>query len=286
MYIKKCWKYLFYFAIAITVIILFFLTATPTSIKNETVYYTFVNLKIYDIGAFVALIVGILAFFGTVYSVDKNYKAMKLSSLPDKSANLLIDLEFAFNEYEICKRFGKEDEFILLIEILKYWKDHQKAFRLLTPHFYKEFLKIVTIEYHTKSNKRHFRVKYEISKKLLDNSIENNDDESNINYSNDNATYIFKAIIAQITNIAFDNDRDYFSFIKPNLIEDGNDIKEIGANLENYTEFKISKLNFKDYIENIAGDETRKLTNDEFTNLNKKFENLLNDLKREIEEYD
>lgn len=284
MYLKKCWKYLLYITIALIIIISFIHTGTHTGIKNETIYFTIFSLKIYDMGSLVALIVGILAFFGTIYSVDKNYKAMKLSSLPDKSANLLIDLEFSFNEYDLKKKYGEEDEFILLIEILKYWKEHQKAFRLLTPHFYKEFLKIITNEYYTKYNIK--KSKFNEYDKSSGNELKINNTENDIKYSNDNSIYIIKAIIAQITNIAFENDKGYFSFIKPNLIKDTTDIKEIGAYPDNYKEFKISKSNFERYIDEIEGDETRELTSDKFKNLNKKFKNLLEDLKREIEEYD
>ena len=254
MYCKKRWKYCIYFFIALSFIIGVTSFMTPININNNKAYFDILGLKIYDIGSLVALIIGLLAFFGTIYSVDRNYKSMKLSSLPEKSANLLIDLEFIFNEYE-----NDEDNFKLLTDILKYWKDHQKAFRLLTPHFYKKFLKIISDQ----------------------EKIKNNDSIYNIN-----AQYVMMAIKAQITNIAFENENNIFSFIKPNLIYDDKNIENVGEDIDNYIEFKIEKNNFERYINNFEGENTQKLTYRKFKKFNRAIDCLLNDLKREIEEYD
>lgn len=291
MYLKKCWKYFLCFLIALFVIFAFILVTTPINVNNETAYFDILGLKIYDLGSLVALIVGILAFFGTIYSVDRNYKSMKLSSLPEKSTNLLIDLEFVFNEYLIYKKQGNGDEFIVLTIILTYWKEHQKAFRLLTPHFYKEFLKIITSEYNDE-----IEINHGVNNQSTGDSSDNlecenyvnqlGSNETNNDYSSDNTTYILNAITAQITNIAFENDENYFSFIKPELIEDNINIKEYGEDLSNYTKFKFSENNFKKYIDEIKGDKTRKSTERKFTILDKKFKKLLEDLKKEIEEYD
>lgn len=245
MYIKRCWKYLFYIIAAIIVIILFLKLSTPATLNNETLYVPYISIKIYDLGSLVALIVGLLAFIGTIYSTDKNYRASKLTSLPDNSANLLIDLEFIFSK--------DDDEVFLLTEILKYWKDHQKAFRLLTPHFYKEFLKIVT---------------------------EKSSEELNT------SQYIMKALIAQITNVAFDSDEPNFTFIKPELIKENINIEELGNDLKNYTTVRMTKNDLNAYIESIDDDNTKKLTKNEFEKLTNDIENILKDLKREIDEYD
>lgn len=250
MYIKQCWKYFLYILVALIVITTFIFTMKPPTMNNET-YYLIAGIKIYDLGSLVALIVGIFAFIGTIYSVDKNYRGLKLSSIPDKSANLLIDLELAFNEY-------KDDEFKLLTEILNYWKDHQKAFRLLTPHFYKEFLKI----------------------------LKNLEINKNTEIPIQNAEYIYMAIIAQITNIALENNEPYFSFIKPELIKDDENIKKLGETEDNYIEFEINKNNFNDYISKIKGEKTQNEANNKFKKLDKNIKKLLKDLKRELEEYE
>lgn len=218
---------------------------------------TFISIifKKYDIGAFVALIIGILAFVGTIYSVDRNFKAIKLSSLPENSVNLLIDIEFLFNKYPINEN---NNYFKLFIEITSYWKEHQKTFRLLTPKFYKKFLKII--------------------------SDENNAPEDTC--PKKNSKYILKAILTQITNIKLEEKNFYFSFIEPQLITDDKNIKELGEVKNNYIEFKINKNNFEDYIMNISGEKTKKLTNEKFGKLNHEILNLLKGLKKEIEEYD
>lgn len=252
-YLKKSEIYCIYFIISLIIIIIFVVsTSFSTNSTNSTAsFISFKGFKIYEFGTTVALLVGILAFFASLFNTDKNYKAMKLSSIPDKSANILIDLEFAFNEY-------KDDEFKLLTEILNYWRDHQKAFRLLTPHFYKEFLKILKTE----------------------------ENKNNLKTSEINAEYIYMAIIAQITNIALENTEPIFSFIKPELIKDDKNIESLGENEGNYTEFEINKNQFNNYISKIKGEKTQALINDKFNNLDKNIKKLLKDLKRELEEYE
>ena len=253
MYLKKCWKYIICILISLSVILIFLKTSTPINLNNQTAYFMFIGLKIYDIGSLVALIVGLLAFFGTIYSVDRNYKAIKLSSIPEKSVNLLIDLEFTFNEFE------DGDKLILLTEILKYWKNHQKAFRLLTPNFYKNFLKII-------SN---------------NDKIKKNDSIPNIN-----SKYVLCAIKAQISDVAFENEDNIFSFIDPKLIQDNKNLKDIGENIKNYTEINIEKNTFEKYINNFRGEKTREITLKKFKKFNRDIECLLRDLKLEINEYD
>lgn len=259
MYLKQRWKYAIYFFIFSVLICIFLSTSSIKTISNGNTYITFSIFKIYDISSLVALIIGILAFLTTIYSVDRNYKSTKLSSLPENSTNLLIDLEMIFNEYKINKEKSEEDELIVLIQILKYWKNHQKAFRLLTPHFYKKFLKIISKQ----------------------DQIQNNDE----NYVK-NSKYIIMAIKSQITNIAFDNNENIFSFINPFLIKDEINIKKEGEENKNYIEFEINKTNFNNYINDINGEKTRKITMKKFKKINSEIKYLLKDLKREIEEYD
>ena len=184
-----------------------------------------------------------------------------------------IDLELSLNKYGNSER----DEIVLLTEILKYWKNHQKAFRLLTPNFYKNFLKIVA-EYSQ-------NIKNE---ETIENTKDNENQQNNENekHSIENSKYFLKALVAQITNIAFDNDDACFSFIKPDLIEDNTNIRELGNDLKNYTKVKMTKNDLFSYIKSISDDDTKKLTKEGFEKLTEKFKNLLDDLKIEIEEYD
>ena len=258
MSLKNSQKYVIIFVACLIVVTPFFCDISPTTIQNETVYIPFVGLKITNIGAYVALIVGILAFIGTIYNTDKTYKAMKLSAIPDNSVNLLIDLEFKFNEFEVYKLKGEGDEFILLIQILKFWKDHQKAFRLLTPNFYKSFIKFI-------SN----------PEKICE------DDE----IYEINAKYIMNAILTQFTNIALENDDCPFYFIKPNKITDDSNIKYIGDLKIVYTEFNINKINFNKYINDIHGQKTKEITFKKYGLLENDVKSLINTLKSEIEEY-
>ena len=276
-YLKKHEIYCIMFVISLFFVSLFsVLTSYSTSFTNSTSYISFLGFKIYDFSATVALIIGILAFFATLFNTDKTYKAMKLSSVPEKSINLLIDLKFIFNEYEHYNKKDKNDEFIVLTKILKYWNEHQKAFTLLTPYFYKEFLKIVTTDYYNTNKETEKQTK----------TIENKTDPKLADYSKSNSKYIFSALIAQITNIAFENGECCFEFIEPRLIKDEIDIAQVGATPDNYRKIKINKNELEKYIKNIEGTSTNKLANSEFENLYNKIKKLVNDLKREIEEYE
>lgn len=256
-YLKKSKIYSICLVISIVIIILFSTQLSSVLLNLINPRIPIQNLKIYDLGATVALIVGILSFYASLYTSDKNYKAMKLSAIPDTSTNLLIDLEYIFNKYELYK--DDKDEFIVLIKILEYWKEHQKAIRLLTPHFYKEFLKILT------------------SKETI------NDTDLN---SVKNSKYILMAMKSQITNIAFEQETGVFSFIDPNLIRDDIDISELGDDLDNYTDMRFTKNDLNEYVGGISGVNTKKLTKTKFRDIEVKFKNLLDDLKKEIEEYD
>lgn len=252
-------KYIFSgILIGITVFIIFCPTQV-TIINNETMFSTIAGLKVQDGSIFTALIVGIGTILIALYNTEKTFKAMKLTSIPDKSANLLIDLEFEFNEYGIYKQNKKDDEIILFIQILKYWKKHQKAFRLLAPKFYKNFVKLISSP--------------EIIKDEDDNFEKN-------------SKYIINAILTQITNIALENENDKFYFIDPNKITDKTDIKTKGSMKHLYKETKISKTSLKNYIDNIKGEETKNATFIKFQNFCKEICCLLNYLKIEIEEYD
>ena len=291
MCLKSRDRYILIGATAILIIFLLFCPIYPKNMYNETMFTTFLGLTFHDGSIFASLCVGIGTILITKYSIEKSYKAMKLTSLPDNSANLLIDLELSLNKYGNSER----DEIVLLTEILKYWKNHQKAFRLLTPNFYKNFLKIVaeysqnikneeTIE-NTKDNENQ---QNNNKKETIENTEDNENQQNNENEKNsiENSKYFLKALVAQITNIAFDNDDACFSFIKPDLIEDNTNIRELGNDLKNYTKVKMTKNDLFSYIKSISDDDTKKLTKEGFEKLTEKFKNLLDDLKIEIEEYD
>ena len=72
-------------------------------------FTNFIGLFFKDHSALITLIGIITAFLGTIYTIDMNFKASKLSSLPEDSVNLLIELEYQFNEYKIAKQNGEED---------------------------------------------------------------------------------------------------------------------------------------------------------------------------------
>ena len=260
MYLKKTEKIIIFSIITIIFISFLFISLVPFEINNET-YYIIPNfLKIKNMDSFVALIVGILAFIGTIYNTDKTSKMMKVSAIPEKSANLLMDLGFTFNEYEIYKKQGNGDEFILLTQILLFWREHQYAFKLLTPNFYKNFIKLISKE--------------EIIRKNNITPIKN-------------SKYVIMAIITHITNIALLHDESDFSFIKSDLINDDNNLKELGEDSDNYCNpFKFNKIDLNNYINTINGFETRKLTEDKFSLLKKDINKLLRELKREIEDCD
>lgn len=256
----KCWeKYVVTGVIVIILIFLLFFPSRVVFLNNETMFSSVVGFMVPDVSIFTALVVGISSMLVALYVAERTFKAMKLSAIPDTSVNLLIDLEFEFNEFKRYNQKGNGDEFILLIQILKYWRDHQKAFRLLTPNFYKEFLRLIS-------------------------SGEEIKDCSN-QYCK-NSKCIIKAIKAQITDIAFENENYIFSFIKPELIEDMKNINDNGEKIENYMEFKINKINFHKYINNIEGRETSKTTKLMFNEFNKDVKQLLKGLNEEIREYD
>lgn len=253
MYLKS--KEIF-FIVGIISIIVVFLAFCPIElivIDNQTTFNTFLNLKFEDGGVFAAFAVGIITVLVSSYYNVKNYKSLKLTSIPTNSANLLIDLEYIFNEYEI---YDENDVFSLLLQILSYWKEHQKVFRLLTPHFYKKFLKI-----------------WSKAKKINENK----------DVAEKNSKIILNAIIIQLSDIAITNESKSFSFIRSDLITDEEDIEHLNGD---YVELDISKNDFLDYIDNISGQKTKKKTKNKFLRLDEELNTLMNELKRELEEYD
>ncbi len=256
MYLKSKEIYIIVGTVALIVVFLAFCPIEIITVNNQTMFNTFFNLKFEDGGVFAAIAVGIITVLVTGYFNVKSYKSVKLTSIPTNSANLLIDLEYIFNENELYNTNNEEDIFLLLLQILKYWKEHQQVFRLLTPHFYKKFLKI-----------------WSKAKNI-------NPDAGT---AEKNSKYIINAIIIQLSDIALTNENEVFTFIPAELITDDVSIGEIK---EEYTEFEISKNNFLKYINNISGEQTKKQTKNEFLKLYKDLSGLINDLKREIEEYD
>lgn len=256
MYLKSSEIYIIVGTIAITLVFFAFFPIEIITVNNQTMFNTFFNLKFSDGGVFTAIAIGILSVLVTGYFNVKSYKSTKLASIPTNSANLLIDLEYIFNEYAVYNKNNEEDIFLLLLEILKYWKEHQQVFRLLTPHFYKKFIKIWS------------KAK----------NINQND-----SIPERNSTHILNALIIQLSDIAVATENGLFTFIVPESITDNESIEDLD---EDYVKFKISKKNFLEYINNISGPETKKQTENKFLRLYKDLSKLINELKREIEEYD
>ena len=134
-------KYIVWLIIALVIAWYFLFPKEGIIFNNETLFLTYGGLKFKDHSVLISVIIGISTFFATLFGVNMSFKSTKLSSLPDNAVDLLIDLEFQFNEYEIDKQNDQYDIIAFFIEILKYWKNHQKAIRLLCPKFYKKFLK-------------------------------------------------------------------------------------------------------------------------------------------------
>lgn len=253
MCIKHYQKYILIFIVMLVSTIPFFIYIAPTTVQNVTVYNPFTSLRIRNIEAYVALIVGFLAFVGTIYNTDKTFEVTKLSSIPDYSVNLLIDLEFIFNALKT------DDNIVILSQILKYWGDHQKAFRFLTPIFYKKFVKLI-------ANLQ---------------TIDENDE-----IYEKNSKYIINAILTHITNIAFNHEIRSFYFIKPDMIRDEWCVKVRGRGDFYYVDITFNTFELKEYIGKIHGQKTKQCTKDKFEVLEKDIEDLICTLKREIEKYD
>lgn len=253
MCLKHYWKYVIIFIAMVVIVTPFFIEFSPASIQNETVFIPFTSLKIMDLGAYVALIVGLLAFVGTIYNTDKTFEVAKLSSIPDYSVNLLIDLEFMFNMSKT------DDDISILSQILEYWRDHQKAFRFLTPNFYKKFVKLIANS----------------------ETIDGNDE-----VYEKNSKYIINAILTHITNIAFNHENSSFHFINPDMIKDEWDIKGIGVSDFFYIDVNFNKSELKDYINKIQGQKTKDDAQERFKIMENEIDDLICTLKREIEKYD
>ena len=258
-YIKRKYIYALFAIFAILCIILSFWPYTSNGIfNNATTYYSPLGFEINQFTVFGAFFVGILAFIASIYNTNENYKAMKLSSIPEKSLNLMIDLEFLFNEYEIKSKIGEEDEITLLVEILKYWKNHQKAFKLLTPKFYKEFIEFISYPEIINKNDKPYEK---------------------------NAKYAINAILTHITNIALENENEDFYFIKPQYIKDDSDMKLIGDCELFYSKFEFDKQALYEYIGKLEGQKTKKYCEKQFKRINGNLKKLLTNLKKELEEY-
>ena len=117
IYIKSCYKYFLYALIAIFIDFVLFCPIYNDK-KDNIITYSIFHLKNVDWVVFVTLLVGMLTVIITAYEINKSYKSMKFSSLPEHSMNLLIDLKYLFNEYKV----NQFDELNLLLEILKYWR--------------------------------------------------------------------------------------------------------------------------------------------------------------------
>lgn len=305
MCLEKWKNYILIGAISCSVVFCLFCPILPPNpMINETMFSSIVGWKFNDGSIFAAFLTSITTILATHYTVDKNYKSIKLSLLPDNSTNLLIDLELKFNEYDSYKS-DKKDEFILLTEILKYWKDYQKAFKILSPKFYNKFLKMTNsfLKENTVKLENH---EEELPEETSDEDITSNEDmtsnedfektssneihyieetEDKKNYGHENCKHILKALMVQITNIAFENDRCYFEFIDSKLITDNN-IRDLGEDLEKYVQIKITTPYLKEYIKNISGKTTQELTEKQFEKLENEIKKLLDELRREIREYD
>lgn len=253
MYLKSSEIYLIVGTVSIIVVFVAFCPIELIIVNDQTMFNTLLNLKFEDGGVFAATAVGIITVLVSSYYNVKNYKSVKLTSIPTNSANLLIDLEYIFNEYVLNHN---EDVFILLLQILKYWKEHQQAFRLLTPHFYKKFLKI-----------------WSKAKKI----------DENKSIPEKNSSSILNAIIIHLSDIAITNGDECFTFIQPESITDDKDIEKGD---EDYYRCNITKNDFREYISNIAGKKTKNKTESKFLRLYKDLDKLIYELKREIEEYD
>lgn len=257
---NRSWEKFFSIGIICGIIIfILFFPAHETVVNNETMFSTFVGFKLKDGSIFTALLIGIATILTTLYTTERSYKIMRLSSIPDKSTNLLLNLEFEFNEYDIYKQKNRADEIILFIRILKYWREHQKAFRLLAPMFYKDFVDFISTP--------------EIINKR-DQNFEKN------------SKYVINAILTQITNIALEKDNETFYFLNPSQIKDFYDIKQKGNMKHCYIEIKLDKNNLNEYITEINGEKTRICCIEKFEKLCNKICFILNTLKIEIEDYD
>lgn len=249
-----------YSILTILLLIIAYFLIFPTSstvIQNETFFVTCANFKFKDYGVLITAVIGILGFIGTLYTLETNYKTSKLTALPDNSVDLLIELEYYFNEYEVNKNNGDEDIICLFIDILKYWKKHQKAFRLLCPNFYKKFLKL------------HSTLQ-PIEKKEIPQT---------------NSEYIIKAMKNQIFDVAFGNTEKFY-FIKPNLIKDDKYISNLNYPSEkSYRHYNMTKNELKNYINRIDT-ETKLYCNLKFDDFCIELDNLLFDLKEEIRSYE
>lgn len=250
-------KYISYMIVAFIIAFIFLYPSNDVIINNETMFTTVLGCKFKDHNSLVAAIIGILAFFATVYSVDMNYKSAKLSSLPDNAVDLLIDLEYFFNEFQINKDNNKDDVILFFMDILRFWKKHQKVFRLLSPKFYKKFLKLYSMPV----------------------KIENN------NVSQINSEYIIKAMRTQIIDVALENNEAKFYFIKPSIFTNDINILDIQDSKENYDFYQMDKNGLKLYI-NQLDDETYKLAAEKFDDFCFDLEKLLFDLKEEMSNYD
>lgn len=253
-------KYFCYIIISSILIYIFLIPIDSIPIgmdpfNNETVFVTVFGWKFKDHSALVTAIVGMFAFFITKYNVDMNFKSAKLSSIPNNSADLLIDLELLLNEYDNDNNFDVIETFI---EILKYWKNHQKALRLLAPKFYKKFLKFYSMPLQLEC-----------------------EDLPQIN-----GEYIIKAMRTQIIDVAFDGNKQEFYFIKPSLIKMEMDIRNLGVSKDNYRSFELNKKGLKYYIDKIDCENTKFATNKKFLMLLSDLEVLLDYLKTEIVNYD
>lgn len=221
-------------------------------------FTNFTGLIFKDYSVVVTIIGIIIAFLGTIYTIDMNFKASKLSSLPEVSVNLLIEMEYQFNEYKIAKQNNEGDVIYFFVEILKCWKDNQKAFRLLTPKFYKQFLNFYSMP--LKINEESFPEK--------------------------NSDYIIKAIKTQLMDIALSGSRSKFFFINPKIIVDDYDCQFTEDSELCFKNCLFDKKSLDEYIDNIKGENTRELTQIKYDDLCNELCILLKSLKNEIDNYD
>lgn len=230
-------KYTILLILCILLIFLLFFPYFTEYSKDIKIYHAILDLGVADYGLFAALLVGILSFYATMKTNEKNLKMTKIAIMNEKFVELDIKLDICFMDIKFKENSDDPDEIDNFITILKIWNEYRNVFKIIYPKLDDKI--------------RNF-FKYEFKK------------YPNLPLYKRNSERIILDINAMIMSEIIDSEIDYH--IKDiSQCYDTTDIE----NMKNLNEhLKITKKSLLNYINNIPGEKTKEET------LKKFYENL------------
>lgn len=252
MNFKDLKRYWYIFILIIIIFLLFFPTQT-TYYQNFKIYHSIIDLGFADYGVFSALIVGLLSFTATIYTNDKNLKAIKLTTLPEDYLDLTLSLELLFVEHNMKRNNENYDLIETFIKFFALWKSHKAVFQLMFPRLNKELLDLIAENLLKQKNNKQYIANAQ--KIMLD----------------------IKLCILGET----ESDEDPYKLRDNEKCTDEINVEKLDGELD----INPSITSLKEYIKKIKGPETRKETEKLFLEMLTTIEKYLSELEEETKRF-